>query len=95
VITLFPPLTDIGDNMATNFQCWGQKRIAEIQADEKMTPENKEVEVGKLEGRLKGFSGKMAFMDGLKTDLADARENKKLLAVQDAADAAANAKASE
>ena len=36
---VFPPLTEIGDNMLTNFLKWGQKRIEEIPNDDKIAIE--------------------------------------------------------
>ena len=59
---------------------WGKKRIAEIPVDVKlslMPVENKTIEIGKVEDRLKKFTDKMIYLDTCKTKLADAVEAKK------------------
>lgn len=81
VINIFPPLTEIGDNMTTNFVTWGQKRIAEIPTDPAMASKSvaeKEAEVGKISDRLKKFKEKMEFLDSCKTITANARHSKKM-----------------
>lgn len=76
VINIFPPLHQIGENMLHNFLSWGDKRIQELKNDPNLTPENKTVEVGKLEDRLKKFKDKMNFLETCKANLEDARQAK-------------------
>jgi len=73
---IFPTLNSIGDNMLSNFLLWGQKRLDEIPNDQKVLVENKSIEIGKLNDRLKKFKEKMAFLDKCKEVLSEARENK-------------------
>lgn len=81
MINIFPPLYGIGDNMTNNFIQWGDKRINEIPIDPKlatMTAENKQLEIGKIQDRLKKFKEKMQFLEICKTKTLDATTSKKL-----------------
>ena len=63
--------------MLENFLEWGHKRIDEIPNDLKITAENKSIEIGKLEDRLKKFSEKMNFLSSCNSDMAEATEAKR------------------
>ncbi len=76
VVQIFPPLTDIGDNMLNNFLSWGNRRILEIPQDEKIAPENRAVEIGKLNDRLGKFKDKMSFLAKFKSNIQEARKQK-------------------
>ena len=76
VINIFPTLTGIGDNMRDNFVSWGNKRIAEIPNDDKVAPENKQTDIGKLEDRLNKFKDKMLFLDKCRDILDEAKDEK-------------------
>ena len=67
---VFPPLTEIGDNMLTNFLKWGQKRIEEI-------PNDDNIEIGKIQARLDKFKDKMVFLETTKESCLEYREMKK------------------
>ncbi len=80
VIHIFPPLYSIGENMNNNFILWGDKRIEEIPIDSKlstMTPENKQLEIGKIQDRVKKFKEKMQFLETCKSKTNEAAINKK------------------
>jgi predicted fused transcriptional regulator/phosphomethylpyrimidine kinase len=63
VVTLFPPLKEMGEMMLNNYVLWGNKRINEIRTvADGSTPEKREEEVKKLEGRVQNFRDKMAFL---------------------------------
>jgi hypothetical protein len=85
VINIFPPLTEIGDNMTANFVRWGEKRIAQIPTDPTMAQKSqadKDTEIGKIKDRLRKFKEKMQFLEGCKTLTAEARHAKKLLPME-------------
>lgn len=63
-VKILPPLADIGLAMSDNYCCWGEKRKLEIKVDENIT--NKDEEIAKLNSRMEGFKGKLAFCDALK-----------------------------
>lgn len=81
---MFPPLTEIGDNMLSNFLSWGQKRIAEIPKDDKVAADQKDVEIGKIQARLDKFKEKMNFLSSTKENYIEAREYKKQIQSQGA-----------
>ena len=74
---VFPPLTEIGDNMLTNFLKWGQKRIEEIPNDDKIAIDQKDIEIGKIQARLDKFKDKMGFLETTKESCLEYREMKK------------------
>ncbi|RYH32746.1 hypothetical protein EON65_00160 [archaeon] len=60
-MNIFPPLHEIGSNMLTNFQSWGDKRKQEL------IIENKLEDVRKLEERVGKFGEKFASLQQYKT----------------------------
>eukprot|EP01034_Spumella_vulgaris_P043297 gene43297-53753_t len=63
-VQLFPTLHELGSNMRTNFQLWGDRRKGEILADEKITTD-KSVEIRKLDERCAKFTARLSFLDAL------------------------------
>jgi hypothetical protein len=66
-VKIFPRLHEIGANITTNYNMWGERRKAEVTADEKMTAEAKTEECNKLDERIAKFQEKMEFVKELKT----------------------------
>ena len=63
VITLFPPLKELGEMMQTNYIQWGEKRKDEIRTiSDGSPPDKREEEVKKLEDRIGKFRDKMSFL---------------------------------
>ena len=63
VVTLFPPLKELGELMLANYVQWGEKRKDEIRTvSDGSTPEKREEEVKKLEDRIGKFRDKMSFL---------------------------------
>ena len=67
VVKIFPRLHEIGANITTNYSMWGERRKAEVTADEKMTAEAKTEECNKLDERIAKFQEKMEFVKELKS----------------------------
>ena len=64
-VQTFPSLYVIGENMADNYCCWGDKRKLEIKIDDKIN--NKAEEIEKLENRMNNFKGRLAFTNDLRS----------------------------
>lgn len=65
VITLFPPLHEMGSMMLNNYSCWGEKRKEEIRAGTVDSYEKREEDAGKVEERITKFKEKMSFLANL------------------------------
>ena len=63
-IQIFPPLTEMGDNMLNNFCCWAEKRKEEISQDAAIA--DKATEIQKLDDRMGKFKEKMSFLAKVK-----------------------------
>ena len=77
VVKVFPPLYEIGSNMATNYASWGERRKMEFQADAKLTADARAEECRKLDERIAKFREKLAFTEDLKARMADARKQRR------------------
>lgn len=65
-INVFPPLTEIGDQMLVNFTSWGDRRRGELQLHSDSVSAAAEEEGRKLEERINKFKDKMGFQRPLK-----------------------------
>lgn len=66
VITIFPPLKEMGTHMTNNFAEWGEKRRVEIlDTDNGSSEDAKQLDAQKMTERIDKFKEKMAFVDGL------------------------------
>jgi len=63
---VFPPLTEIGDQMLVNFTSWGDRRKGELQLNSESVTPAAEEEGRKLEERINKFKDKMGFQRPLK-----------------------------
>jgi len=65
-INVFPPLTEIGDQMLVNFTSWGDRRRGELQLHSDSVTAAAEEEGRKLDERINKFKDKMGFQRPLK-----------------------------
>lgn len=66
MVTMFPPLYEIGETMVANYTAWGQRRKSEIVQDEQMDTSAKEKECSLLDGRIEKFREKLIMFEELK-----------------------------
>jgi len=67
VVQLLPPLFEIGENVASNYEHWSERRKLDIDSDANIKPEDKPAEKAKVDERCKAFREKFAFTAELRS----------------------------
>ena len=64
---MLPPLFEIGENVASNYEHWCERRKLDIESDASIEPADKPAEKAKVDDRCKAFREKFAFTAELRS----------------------------
>ncbi len=73
-VGIFPAVNEIGHQLLSNFEAWGERRKLDILSDENIAM--KDEEVLKVEERIVAFRTKMAFLHEVPSSAPSARSRR-------------------